>query len=356
MDSAPMASISYEYKGKNNCIYSVEIKQNEAKIDISIQDKNSIICGKFKISLSLEELYKYNKFFKQYDTIEEAYQVFTEIENINEFTSIEVDKDLLKFRLTIPSIPKMNSNKCIDLILKGEKMNENDILYRLCEKVKEIDVLKRKNDYLFFVLGKTQKDFENYERMKESLPDLLASFPNLLELNRNIDGSKIIQHTDLVVVKEGITKKLNKKIKDIKLLYRASKDGDSGNTFHSKCDGISNTVTFVKAKNGKKLGGFTEKGWNSNNQWYSDNNTFLFSLDSNECYFYKESSCMLGSSSYGPFWGSGHDLCLTDKCLSNNSNNSTQSSSFEYNGKMNCLSGEKKFQVEDYETYQLILE
>ena len=33
-----------------------------------------------------------------------------------------------------------------------------------------------------------------------------------------------------------------------KLLYRASKDGDEAKTFHSKCDGIRNTLVIVLTK------------------------------------------------------------------------------------------------------------
>ena len=64
---------------------------------------------------------------------------------------------------------------------------------------------------------------------------------------------------------------------------------------------------------------------------------------------------MYGHSSYGPLWGSGYDLYLNNSCLSNSSG-SNQSSSFEYNGKTNCLSGNTSFQTEDYEVYQLTLE
>ena len=340
-----MANISYEYKGTNNYVYSVDIRKNESNIEISIGDKNSIMGGKFKISLSLEEIQKLNRYYKQFENIEEIYQNFTEIEDISKLTKIELDKDLLKFSLTIPNIPKTNPNKCIELMIKGEKMSENDILFKLCDKVKEIDVLKRKNEYLFHLLGKTEKDFENYEKAKEL-------FPNLSEI---IEYSNVIRYNDLIPVQEGILKKLNKKIKDIKLIYRASRDGDGCSKFHSKCNGIQNTVTFVKAKNGRKFGGFSEQAWNSNGDWYTDNNTFLFSLDSKECYFYKQGNCMYGHSSYGPYWGSGADLYTSDRFNSHNGG-STQSSSFEYNGKTNCLSGKTSFKTEDYEVYQLTLE
>ena len=342
MDSAQTACINYEYKGQNHCIYSVEIKQNESKIDIIVKNENSIMLGKFKISLSLEEFQKLNKYYKQFDTIDEIYQDLLSIENFNELTSIELDKNFIKFSLTLKNIPEINPNKHIELMIKAEKISENDILFNLCEKVKEIDVLKRKNDYLFFLLGKTEKDFEYYESAIG-----LFSFNS----NKKIIDSKIIKLDDLVVIQKGILKKLNKKIKDIKLLYRASRDGNDNGKFHSKCDGKINTVTFVKSKNGRRFGGFSEKAWNSSNKNYVDNNAFLFSLDSKEYYFYKGSTCMSSQSSNGPVWGDGRDLGLYE-----NSGKTKQTNSFEYNGKVNCLSGGIEFQTDEYETYQLIFE
>ena len=139
------------------------------------------------------------------------------------------------------------------------------------------------------------------------------------------------------------------------MLYRASRDGDS-TQFHSKCDGIENTVTFVKSKNGRKFGGFANKAFNSSNKWISDPNCFVFSLLHKECYYYNNNGSMIyGNSSYGPTWGAGHDLYLANSCL-NNTSSATNQSSFDYKGKSNALSGGTNFQAEDYETYQLILE
>ena len=61
-----------------------------------------------------------------------------------------------------------------------------------------------------------------------------------------------------------LKKTLDKTIKEARLLYRASRDGDS-TQFHSKCDGKENTVTFVLSKNGRRFGGFSNKGFHSNN-------------------------------------------------------------------------------------------
>ena len=153
----------------------------------------------------------------------------------------------------------------------------------------------------------------------------------------------------------GIKEKLNKTIKEVKLLYRSSQHGDA-TQFHSKCDGKQNTVTFAKAKNGRKFGGFANQAFHSSNSWISDPNAFVFSLDFKECYYYNNDGYMIyGSSSYGPLWGNGHDLYFASGCMSNTTSQTNQKS-FDYKSRVNALSGSTNFQVEDYETYELILE
>ena len=71
--------------------------------------------------------------------------------------------------------------------------------------------------------------------------------------NNNIE-SDIINDLDFFTISIGIKRNLKKTIKSAKLLYRATRDGDH-TQFHSKCDGKENTVTFIKAKNGRRFGG-----------------------------------------------------------------------------------------------------
>ena len=224
------------------------------------------------------------------------------------------------------------------------EVKEKDLIIKLCEKVNKIDILESKINYLFNYFRISEKDFILFEEFKNKFNEKII----------NINSKIIKSFNDIIPISIGIQEKLKKKIKDIKLLYRASRDGD-GNQFHSKCDGKPNTVTFVKAKNGRKFGGFAEKEWNSKNNWINDPNAIVFSLDNNECYYYNNNGYMIyGSSSYGPSWGGGYDLYLSNGCLSNNESGTTQSS-FDYKGKKNALSGSNNFQVEDYETYELIL-
>ena len=65
------------------------------------------------------------------------------------------------------------------------------------------------------------------------------------------------------------------------MLYRATRDGNSAESFHRKCDNIGGTLTIVKTNKGMRFGGYTEKTWNGNDEAKKDenNNGFCYSLD-----------------------------------------------------------------------------
>jgi hypothetical protein len=67
-----------------------------------------------------------------------------------------------------------------------------------------------------------------------------------------------------------------------KLQYRATRDGFTSQNFHSKCDGIANTLTVIKSEQGNIFGGFTEKAWDSAGRYVTDPKAFIFSLVNKE--------------------------------------------------------------------------
>lgn len=62
------------------------------------------------------------------------------------------------------------------------------------------------------------------------------------------------------------------------LVYRATYHGFSAREFHSKCDGISRTLTIVKTTKGNVFGGYTEAAWSQAKSYSTDRNAYLFSL------------------------------------------------------------------------------
>ena len=324
--------------------YTIKFSIVLNKFEIFISN-DTFLKLSYKLSFELVNFHKLNKFFKQFDSVEEIFDYIVGLENLEKSISIFTEDKFLKLKISLPFISKGNTYNSIEVLVPNVEVNQNDLILKLCENAEKIINLELKYNYLIKCLDRNEDDYNIYIQTRF----------NVLNKIKDIN-SKIITSEDFILPLMGVKNKLNKEIKEVKLLYRASRDGDS-TQFHNKCNGVINTVTFVKAKNGRKFGGFASKSWHSSNQWISDDKAFLFSFYYYECYYYNSgSNWIYGSSSYGPLWGAGYDLYLASGCLSNNTSTTKQSSSYNYNGKTFTLSGENNFRAEDYETYELILQ
>ena len=68
--------------------------------------------------------------------------------------------------------------------------------------------------------------------------------------------------------------------KEIKLIYRGTQDGFNAKKFHELCDNKGATLSIIKARTGKRFGGFTKLSWDSSNSYkMNDPAAFLFSVD-----------------------------------------------------------------------------
>ena len=154
------------------------------------------------------------------------------------------------------------------------------------------------------------------------------------------------------------------------LTYRASRDGFSGQNFHTKCDGVSNTLTIIKTTNGNIFGAFAEKAW-INGSNVQDPKAFIISLinkDNNPfkatilstrpngyCYY-----ALYCESSYGPSFGYDNSNSNYSISIASNSNiNQSSSSNFGYAFKhqsypagSTILAGSRNFQTIEIEVFK----
>ena len=108
------------------------------------------------------------------------------------------------------------------------------------------------------------------------------------------------------------------------MLYRASRDGFSAESFHSKCDNIPKTLTIIKVKDEPNIfGGYTEATWDGKGVFKKDRNAFLFSLinEDNKPVKMKINNnvenAIYCDSKLGPTFGGGKDFCI---CSNSNTN------------------------------------
>jgi hypothetical protein len=132
-----------------------------------------------------------------------------------------------------------------------------------------------------------------------------------------LDESLILTNEESVSLAE-----MTKSSKGI-LLYRATRDGFDSQAFHEKCDGKGNTITIIKNNLNYVFGGYASSAWNSSYDYINDPNAFLFSLRGEGVSFKDKFTikqteyAFCGSSSYGPIFGGGKDICIYNQSNTN---------------------------------------
>ena len=188
--------------------------------------------------------------------------------------------------------------------------------------------------------------------------------PNF-NINRIKIGNKsvIMKENEFDLIHLAIKSRLNKEVKELKKLYQATIDGDGAINFHSRCDNIPNTLVLIKSAGNRRFGGFTSVQWTSptSAEFKDDPNAFLFSLDKQKIYSYKNNKYAIYCyKDWGPVFGGGHDILINahgiqEKHLYTNESNS--SCSYNYNGDKNALSEDGKasyIYAAEYEVFQVI--
>ncbi|EFA79308.1 hypothetical protein PPL_07726 [Heterostelium album PN500] len=153
----------------------------------------------------------------------------------------------------------------------------------------------------------------------------------------------------------------NSKISE--LLFKASKDGFDATKFHANCDYKGATVSIIKSSCGNVFGGYNSQSWHSENKYYGDDKCFLFTLVNKHGVKPTKyipnganTNYVAGIDTYGPTFGSGHDLVISNNCNANK--NSLQNFPTTYgdstrNGK-STFAADYAFLVTDYEVYSVL--
>jgi len=137
-------------------------------------------------------------------------------------------------------------------------------------------------------------------------------------------------------------------------IYVASRDGDRASDFHDHCDGQGPTVVIIETTTGHVFGGYTDVSWGSDVDCYSSSTSFLFQLRPNfGQYKIKIEHCAAYHHiHYGPTFGGGHDLMVSDLAMNNSDSDITPNSYDVLQSNLN--GGVRKFQVRDYVVFEAI--
>ena len=315
--------------------FILKIGKKNNKIVFLADEKYNLTPIYYSATLDYDDFLHLGKSFKlcdDLDSVEKTLSFFLEKYNDKEkgYNLSIIKKSKKCFLLTFNVLLTANQNDDFSVELRGIEQDPWEI-----------------NCYLKEVLKMYLKEYGT---------EVIDKREELNSLFISIKHDIITDFKDIELINEGLKHQTNKKIKKMKLIYKATEDDDSSDSFHDHCDGISNTLVLVKTTNGKRFGGFTTQKWEKNDNYVIDNSAFLFSLDTKNCYYiYDINHAIYGNKSRGPCFGGGHDLCIQSGCLSNNISYESTGHSYETKGLKMVLSGSTQFQVDDYEVYQLEL-
>ena len=256
----------------NNPEFVIEISLLSGKINIQAVNSIGNDILNYESSYDFDALVKIDGYFKFCKDINKAYGFIVQLKNNN---SISLTKE----------------NDSIFLCLH---------LSQPIESILKIPLDKSSLNNKSLILSLYDKNIKLKEKIK-----VLEDNNRLLKLRlikRDIKGYS----QDLLFLENEIEKQLKKNVISYELIYKATRDGDKSENFHSKCDNKENTIVIIKSKNGKIFGGFTTKFWN-HMEYINDPLAFVFSINKQKIYNILDDKngekAIYGHKSYGPCFG-----------------------------------------------------
>ena len=333
-------------KGINNNNYELFINKNSLILSVLIVN---IFGEEYKSILFLKPI---NKII---NNIKEEVN-FNQIKNLN-INTPPVDSELNQNKNNDEKNKKNTSNKSISIIINNKKYINKEFLDK-----------KR-----FRTNGNKNNEFHNQENLKNGIDkenqkniyNIIDHFLKDLDNNLNykmpefkING--IAKESNIIKnIKEEsiIGNKLSiSKIIKYRLLYRATRDGDSAKLFHLKCDNFHNLAVIIETREGKRFGGYTSSKFKGANPMKIDNNAFLFSLDLKKVYNITPDQYAIDCNpKSGPSF-SGGSLFIPDNFFEKFGKTCAAGGPYKFEKDYELNNGKKNFIVKELEIFQIKIE
>ena len=231
--------------------------------------------------------------------------------------------------------------------------------------------LKQENQKLYTDLENSKKNYNELEKINTKLKEDIKKLNELVKVfeadkqNNKIDlfpgdDSKIIYYMSEIQFIVDYIKATDKsfQFKNLKLLYRGSRDGDRTETCHKLCDNKQNVLIIIQSSIGCIFGGYSKIGFKVSNkaEYLVDNNCFLYSYDFKKIFpSIKDKPNICHISSYCGLCFTG-SLGFFDNFMSSNDNWIDKSSIQDHFNRLNepceMNGGKDKFRCQELEVFQ----
>ena len=344
---------------KKSDLFFMSLQQKNDKIEFCINCQSNFPYQCYWKEFSLNDLLKISKYFQLFDSLDECFNDLKQkldennyeiiLNNINE-------KIILKIKINI-------ANKDFNLEIPFKKLEQEKIYYKFISPHPNINGKYFNNE---------ESSVENYiEKIDKYFNEKLKRYKNIIDndeiekgnechyKNKNkvlFEKSTIIENDYERRLLESFIKENDKTKTEINpiLIFKSSVDGDNSKKFHEKCDFCGATLVIVRSETGKRFGGYSSISWDKGlGNYIAKGDNFLFSLDTRK--YYKNisgSNHTYHNEGYGPTFGGGHDLYISNGCMSNQ-NSYTSKSSYDMTSSYELNGGVYQFKVLDYEVYKI---
>ena len=294
-------------------------------------------------------------------------------------------------RISITLYKKFNehmdaiNNICKALVVQNQLIDkmksENN---ELKNKIEQLDLrVAEKEEEKILVENesiKGTKELEDFDKQSELIrkdivvqernEEFVFISPKIVEEIKPCNPEEIMKNTKILNhIKEFnfLIKKINtnvsytsKQFYNMKLIYRASEDGDTAEIFHQKCDKISPILILIKTVQHRRFGGFTQAFFESTEELEGkqDGSAFIFSLDKLKSYDVQEGQNPICTcKKNGPIFY-GNECCniyLSDNFFKKKGNVARKGDRFNTNEDYEINYGKPRFLTREIEAYQIYL-
>ena len=286
-------------KGNKYIFTFKKVKSTSLLIEALFDD--GIVKTFFESEFTLDKI-KENKAFLSYDTIDEILEELFPLIDENKIHLFEEEGNKVKIIFDLPFKKYKDMIFLVDEKKKTSDAKIEELYEIIITQNKEIKDLKsklnnveNKLENLIEKMSKIEKENKKVLKKKKYEEDII--------INAKSDIFNSLDEIDFIIARLKWDKKLqNKKIK-MKLLFKASRDGQHCSNFHSKCDKKVHQLVFIKTTKGEIFGGYTEEGFRSRNNEIVDNKAFVLSLSTKKIYNSKNNvKAIFDHSSFGPYF------------------------------------------------------
>ena len=354
-----------ELDNKNNEIIILKNEVNQ------IKKENEFIKEKMKFfEDKLNDISNNNNININNDNVKhEQINIDNNTENNNKDKN-EINIHYHKPKLEYDSIPNNNNYSDINNINRSQNNIQKNIIIDEDEEEEEKPKPKEKENNNKNEIKTEISSFNNIKEENKTNSRKVKS----LKQTKKIQNSENVNFDTLFTNSKIISSKKEKQalynwlsikggiIKEIKLIFQSSQDGDEYDTFFSKCGEKGPTLSLIKSKNDKKFGGFTKANWTDKNGKIKikDESAFIYSLNKLKKYdvLLPDIAIACYPSDYLLMYGNNFDrygLRIYSGFLEKGNYENFKNKSYDTNDQF-CLSGENEFYVDELEVFLIIFE